>query len=146
MEWMLRATALVVVMGAAPVLAQEPAADEAEPHALTTLKQVMPALGLSATRIQEALWRDDFAAVAHEARAIVGHAGFSKQEQERIIGKLGKDTAWFSQADAKVHKSAVEIAEAADKKDAAKVVKALGNMQEGCVACHSNYRARLRVK
>lgn len=144
MRMMLWVTALGLTIDAAPVLAQE-AADEAAQE-LTTLKHAMPALGLSATRIQEALWRDDFAAMAHEARAIVGHAGFSKQEQERIIGALGKDTAWFSQADAKVYKSAREIAEAADKQDAAKAVKALGNMQEGCVACHSNYRARLRTK
>lgn len=138
--------AWIFLFAAVPAVAQGPAAGEAEPQELTTLKQVMPALGLSATRIQEALWRDDFAMVAHEARAIVGHAGLSKEEQERIIGKLAKETAWFSEADAKVHKSALAIAEAADKKDAAKVVKALAGMQEGCVACHSNYRARLRAK
>lgn len=143
MKAMTWALALGVALGAAPVAAQEQAAESEE---LTTLRQVMPALGLSATRIQEALWRDDFAAVAHEARAIVGHAGLSKDEQERVIGKLGKATAWFSEADAKVHKSALAIAAAADKKDAAQVVKALGSMQEGCVACHANYRARLRVK
>lgn len=127
--------------------AQEPgavAAPENEDQALTTLKAVMPELALAATRIQEALWREDFETIGREAHAVSSHAGLSKEEQERIIGKLGKETAWFSEADVKVHKAAVAIEAAAQKKDAEKVAAELAVMQSGCVACHSHYRAKLR--
>lgn len=112
----------------------------------TSLKGVMPAYAVSIHRIENALWRDDFAAVASEARAIVNHAAISKEERQRIIATLHEDTGWFKQADVRVHKAALALALAADEKKPHEIVKALGEMQSACIACHIKFRERLRSK
>lgn len=112
----------------------------------TSLKGVMPAYAVSIHRIENALWRDDFAAVASEARAILNHAVIAKEERQRIIATLHEDTGWFKQADVRVHKAALAVALAADAKKPDEIVKALGEMQAACIACHIKFRERLRSK
>lgn len=139
-----------VVLASAIVVSLAPAAADSGNKAalpkLTTLKAVMPPFGVSAHRIQTALWREDYYTVAKEARSIVRHAELSKQERERIADALHGEFVWFREANAKVYRSALAIAEAAEKKNAVKAAKALGEMQEGCAGCHMHYRARLRQK
>lgn len=123
-----------------------PAQGPVDPVARQSLNALMPAYGVATHRIQNALWREDYATVAEHARRIAANSGFSPEQQARIVGSPRQATAWFGEADAKVHDSALALAAAADSKNALKVVKALGSMQEGCAACHTNYRARMRAK
>lgn len=137
---------LLLAVLADTAAAQEPAGGSPAKPKLTSLKAVMPSYGVSAHRIQTALWREDYPTVAREALSIVQHARLPKEEQPRIAEALRQDVAWFQEADAKVYRSALAIAQAAEEKNAVKIVKALGAMQEGCAGCHLNYRERLRTK
>lgn len=116
-----------------------------QPDSLATLKAIMPGYALSVHRIENALWRDDYATVAAEARAILKHVPVSKSERQRIIGTLHDDTGWFKQADARVHKAALAMAVAADARRPPEILRALGEMHAACIGCHTAFRARLRT-
>lgn len=56
---------------------------------------------------------------------------------------LGSDFRAFAEADRFVHDTSLEPEEAARQHDMEAVLNALATLQQGCVACHVDFRSRL---
>ena len=95
------------------------------------------------TRAQSALWVDDLETVAAAGHEIAHHPHVAADERARIQGILGEEMASFAAADRVVHDGAVRLAEAAQGGDMDAVLREFGAVQTGCVACHTEFRARL---
>ena len=130
--------------------AEAPAPDSASDAAATEspdpglLRSIMLGLGVDMDEISRGLWLDDLAAVELAARAIAEHPHVSDSERMRIQGVLGANVAQFIQGDRHVHDTAVRLSEAAAARDLTGTLDALSELQAGCVACHQDFRERLR--
>ena len=136
-------------------------ADDAEAHAETAgahaetagahadsgeaLLPIMQRLGTSMTALTYALMTDDFETVESSAAAIAAHAPISAEELERVRTTLGPDMAQFEAFDGAVHEASVRLHEAARERRGQAIVGELAEVQRGCVACHAQFRERLRA-
>ena len=107
------------------------------------LLPIMQRLGTEMTALTYALMTDDAAGVAKSSAAIAQHVPISKPELERIHGILGGEMAAFERLDTEVHEASVRLSEAAVARNTDAVVAALGEVQRGCVSCHTIFRERL---
>ena len=110
------------------------------------LKSIMVDLGERMEQAQGALWADDLAGVQAAAQAVADHPHVAPTEMSRIQGLLGPEFSDFAKADKRVHDAAVRLADAAGDSDVAAVLRELGAVQTGCVACHASFRERLTVR
>lgn len=117
------------------------AADE-EPQPLLS---IMMGMSVDMTGLMQALWLEDHAALAERARHLAEHAPISEAEVARIASVLGADMEAFEAADATVHDAAVRMSRAAEAGDIERVLDELATVQRGCVACHTQFRDRLRT-
>lgn len=113
----------------------------AEPSSLLA---IMRGLEVDMDRVSHALWAERYDSLAAAARAVADHPKVGPEERARILGTLGERAAEFQQADVRVHDAGVELAAAAEARDEERVVRALGALQAGCVACHADFRESLR--
>ena len=129
-------------------------AHAAEGHAATghaagegglALLPIMQTLGSEMNALTYALMTDDHEAVARSAAAIAEHAPISAGELERIRAELGAEMAAFEAVDESVHVASVRLHEAARAHRLPLVVERLGEVQRGCVSCHTQFRERLRT-
>jgi len=116
-----------------------PAAAESE-----TLQSLMRELGDRMGQISDGLWREDYPAVAEAAQYIASHPKPPLQQRKKIISALGADAAEFRAADKRVHDDALELVEAARTGQMPPVVARYQRLMDGCVACHTQFRERLR--
>jgi len=132
-----------------PTVAAESTAAEADghPHAAEgageTLLVIMQRLGTHMTALTYGLMTDDSAMVAKGAEAIAEHAPIAPEELERIQGVLGTEMAEFERLDVEVHDASVRLRDAATAGRTQDVLALLGEVQRGCVACHSQFREGL---
>ena len=110
-----------------------------------TLMVVMRGLETDMDRASHALWAGRMDSLAVAARAVADHPQVSAGERGRIMGILGERGPAFAAADRRVHDQAVALAERAGEGDEAGAVRALGTLQEGCVACHREFREVVRA-
>ena len=108
------------------------------------LKSIMVDLGARMDDVSHGLWLDDHAAVAAAAHAIADHPHVAPAEMKRIQGALGPGFGDFVAADKAVHNAAVQLHKAAGTGDSAAVLTAVAAVQQGCVACHTQFREPLR--
>jgi len=108
------------------------------------LRSIMIGLGANMDEVSRGLWLEDLAIVESAARAIAEHPHVSDTERTRIQGVLGPDFARFVQGDRRVHGTAVRLAAAAAAGEWASTLDELAELQAGCVACHQDFRSRLR--
>ena len=118
-----------------------PAEGEGEP-----LLRIMQRLGTRMSALTYGLMTDDSAMVTTSAAAIAEHAPIAADDLERIRGVLGADMAEFERLDAAVHEGSVRLHDAAAAGRTADVLTGLTEVQRGCVACHSQFRERLRSR
>lgn len=130
----------------------EPAADEPDhAHAASggqdaqALLPIMRRLGADLTALTYALMAEDWETAATSAAAMADHAPISADEIERIQATLGEEMEAFEELDEAVHHAAVELREATRARDTDAVLEHLFRMQRGCVACHTQFRVRLRT-
>ena len=109
------------------------------------LLPIMQRLGVEMTRLTHALMTDDHETVERSAAAIAEHAPISAAEIERLRRTLGPDMAAFEALDESVHVASVRLRDAARERRLDLVVERLGAVQRGCVACHAQFRERLRT-
>ena len=109
------------------------------------LLPIMQRLGSSMTALTYALMTDDFETVESSAAAIAAHAPISAEELERIRTTLGADMAQFEAFDGAVHEASVRLHAAARERRGEAIVGELAEVQRGCVACHAQFRERLRA-
>ena len=132
--------------GASPAATTEAAAEHT--HAAEgegeELLPIMQRLGTSMAALTHGLMTEDSATVATNAAAIAAHAPIAPAELERISQALGDRMAEFERLDAAVHDGSVRLHEAAAAGRTDEVLTRLNEVQRGCVACHTQFRARLR--
>ncbi|HET9441349.1 MAG TPA: cytochrome c [Longimicrobiales bacterium] len=109
------------------------------------LLPIMQQLGVDMTALTHALMIDDYAAVTQRADALANHAPISEQDLQRIQTVLGSDMPGFEQLDEAVHGASVRLHDAALARDPDAILKQLAEVQSGCVACHTRFRARLKT-
>jgi len=118
------------------------AAAEPEP---ATLKTIMGGLKSDMANVHDALWSEDYEALQSAARSVADHPHVSPNEHTRIQAALGPDFAAFAFADRAVHDAALRLSDAAKAEDLEQTLLELAAVQNGCVACHTSFRARLSV-
>ncbi len=110
-----------------------------------SLREVMQQLGQDLQQLQAALVDLDFPAVAAAATTIADHPTPSMRERGRVISTLGSDMGHFKAADGRVHDDAVALAAAATAGDAARSRELHRDLVAGCMACHAEFRDRLKA-
>ena len=137
---------IVAVFVGVAVSLTAPAAGHAQPqkeqHKMT-LRAIMQELGAEHLRLTNALLLDDLESVEESAKAIQGHP-LPSQIVESIKEKLGKDFRAFERIDEQSHQAAISLAKRAAAKDLAGSATAFGQLTQGCVSCHRQFRASLR--
>lgn len=116
----------------------------AAPEALP-LRPIMQRLASDMAGFSHALWLEDHAEMTARAAAMADHPHISTEEIRRIEAALGPDMPAFEEADEVVHIAAIRMQEAAAARRQDEVVTRLGEVQRGCVSCHSRFRDRLRT-
>jgi len=124
--------------------------DDAHAHAASDgeglpLLPIMQQLGTDMMVLTQALMTDDHATVATRAGAIAEHAPISQADVARIQSALGEEMHAFEELDIAVHNSSLLLHQAADAHDINAVLTHLSEVQRGCVACHQQFRERLRT-
>jgi hypothetical protein len=109
------------------------------------LRPIMQRLGAEMNTLTYALMTDDTAGVARSAAAIAQHVPISADELARIRAELGPGMARFETLDAAVHAASLRLRDAARGGDPDTIVARLGEVQRGCIACHEQFRERLRT-
>lgn len=107
------------------------------------LLPIMQRLGGEMTTLTYALMTDEYETVERSAAAIAEHAPISAEELERIHTVLGPDMARFEAVDESVHVASVRLLEAARARQPGQVIERLGEVQRGCLSCHTQFRERL---
>jgi cytochrome c556 len=95
------------------------------------------------TTLTYALMKSDYQNVERSAAAIAEHVPISAEELERIRTVLGPEMAKFEAVDESVHVASVHLHDAARSRQPGQVVVRLGEVQRGCVSCHTQFRQRL---
>jgi cytochrome c556 len=93
--------------------------------------------------LSQALWMQNLPQVQRHAEAIAEHPHVAPEEMQRIQNILGGEMARFVSYDEQVHDAAIRLAMAAAQGDTDQVLSELNEVQRGCVACHTEFRARL---
>lgn len=107
------------------------------------LLPIMQKLGSEMSALTYALMKSDYPTVEQRAAAIAEHAPISAEELERIRTVLGPEMAKFEAVDESVHVASVHLHDAARSRQPGQVVERLGEVQRGCVSCHTQFRQRL---
>ncbi len=108
-----------------------------------SLKEVMAGIAADMDTVHSGLWAEDLAQVERAATSIATHPHVSAAERGRIQGLLGADFPEFVAGDKRVHDAAVGLAAAAAAEDMVELLRVLGQLESGCMSCHTNFRERL---
>lgn len=127
---------------AAPAAGDSAAAGEQDALAL---RPIMQQLATAMAGLGQALWVEDYQTMAGYAERIAGHSHIAPDELLRISTTLGPDTAGFTAADEAVHEASVRLRDAVVARDRDAILARLAEVQQGCVACHSRFRERLKT-
>ena len=126
-------------------------ADAAHDHAPAapgggqTLLVIMQKLGSDMAALTHGIMTEDTALVARSAADVAAHPDIAPGELARIQAELGTAMAEFERLDAVVHEASVALHDAARTGDMDAVLSRLHEVQRGCVACHTQFRERLRT-
>ncbi|MBL8986890.1 MAG: cytochrome c [Gemmatimonadetes bacterium] len=128
--------------------AEPPHSTAAEPEGAggpgLPLREIMRALGADMGAVAMAVWADDRAGVAAAARRIADHPSVSAEQRAAIQAALGAEFPAFARHDHAVHEAALGLAAAADSgRVGAALLAPLGQVQQGCIACHDAFRTRV---
>jgi cytochrome c556 len=113
--------------------------------ALPGLFALMAGLERDMAALSHGLWTADLEQVAESAEAVANHPRIPPGEVEAVAAVLGPDMAAFKATDTEVHEQGLRVAELARRGDFEGVLRAEARLREACVACHTQFRERLRV-
>jgi len=108
------------------------------------LKTIMTHLAEAMSRFHDAVYKEDFSAIADAAAEIAGHPQVTPDEMAKIAATLGKDMANFKQWDHKAHTAATEAKKAALALKIKDVLKAHGKIMAACTSCHTQFRDKVK--
>ena len=109
------------------------------------LLPIMQRVGNNMMTLTHALMTDDYETVERSATAIAEHVPISTAELERVRSVLTSEMRTFEAMDESVHVASVRLRDAARERRLDLVVERLGDVQRGCVSCHTQFRQRLRA-
>lgn len=164
----MRRTAYFLLLGAAitmaacqsetPTTDEEPSGHEAEAehdhqehaadgdaHETLPLRPIMQQLGANMAGLTYALWLEDYEQMASYADDIADHTHISEEELQRIQDELGQEMDRFLEADEAVHEASVRLHETVESRNVDRILQQLNEVQVGCMACHTQFRQRLRT-
>lgn len=119
-----------------------PAYAETPPQSLL---DIMRQLEADTLRLTSALIVQDWPAAATSATAIAEHPKVPMGERARILSAIGTRAADFRKLDGDVHDAATALAEAAAQGEPARARAAYGEMLDGCISCHQQFRSRVQA-
>ncbi|MHB1224543.1 MAG: hypothetical protein ACYC2G_10965 [Gemmatimonadaceae bacterium] len=117
----------------------------ADEHDARTLRTIMQGLGMDMQAFSQALFVDDSARMVAHAAAMADHAHMLPSEVQRIQAILGPEMAAFEAADERVHLGAQRLHELAIAGQLDAAARQVGEVNQGCVACHDQFREKLRT-
>ena len=117
----------------------------AEGEEALPLRAIMQQLGSDMTALTYALMVSDSAQLLLRSEAIAAHPHLLPSEVERISTALGPEMASFEAMDEEVHHTAERLHQAVLTGPPELIAERLGEVQRGCVSCHTKYRDRLRT-
>ena len=107
------------------------------------LKEIMQQLRNNLIEISDGILTDNFEQVAQGAVSIAEHPKIAPAQASLVASVLGPEMPAFKQLDKVVHDLSLEISAAAEALDRDAVISGYQRMIEGCVGCHSSYKARV---
>lgn len=119
--------------------------DHAGDHDALALRPIMQRLATDMAGLAQAIWFEDYDAMATTSAAIADHAHISGEEMQRIEAELGAELQNFHEMDEAVHELSVQLHNAAASRQLDQVLDLFSEVQRGCVACHTEFRERLRT-
>ena len=132
-QWRIRAAGLAVFI--VPGLAVTDAAP--------TLKAIMQGLRDNVVEIADGLLNDNYDQVARGATSIAEHPRIAPAEVAVVASALGAEMPAFKGLDDAVHDLSIDIRNAAEARNREAVISGYQRLIEGCLACHSAYKARV---
>ena len=114
-------------------------------HEALPLRPIMQQLGVAMAGFTQAMWLEEYEAMEAYAEDIAGHPHLSDEELQRIRAELGQEMEDFIAVDEAVHDASVRLHAAAEARDMDGVLQQLGEVQAGCMSCHTRFRERLRT-
>lgn len=114
-------------------------------HEGLPLRAIMQRLAGDMASFSYALWLEDYDGMTAHSAAMADHPHMAPGEIRRIEATLGQDMPAFEAADEAVHQASVWLHEAARARRIDEVLEHLGEVQRGCVSCHTRFRDRLRT-
>ena len=142
MKTVLYKTEILVQLAVAAWLPIVPALAQETPDSLL---DIMRQLDADTITLTSSLMTENWSAVRTSAEAIADHPKVPMGERVRILSELGSEAPAFRGFDEQVHDAAVGIADAADRRDLTDAGERYGEMIDGCIACHSQFRDRVRA-
>jgi hypothetical protein len=119
MKFAIVAAAFGLLVGGALTVSAQPKGHDHGAHGHThgapaaqagpTLKDVMVDLGKNMGEINDALWREDLAAVGQAAQSIVSHPHIAPEGKKRLKSILKAEMMAFGKADKVVHQAAKDL-------------------------------------
>lgn len=117
----------------------------ADAHEGLPLRTIMQGLGVDMQAFSQALYVGDSARMVTHAATIADHAHMLPEEVQRIQAALGPEMAAFEAADERVHLGAQRLHELAVAGQLDAAARQVGEVTQGCVACHAQFREKLRT-
>jgi cytochrome c556 len=109
------------------------------------LEAVMEQLGQQLGTLSQALAAGDFLRVEETALAIANHPRPNAAQRQRIIRGLGADADGFSGGDRRLHDAAMAVVAAARDEQIETALTAHDKLLRACVACHGQFRERVKA-
>jgi hypothetical protein len=125
--------------------AEHAGGDGTAAHAALRLRPIMQKLDNDMAALSHGLWMEDYVEIAARAAAVADHPHVAPEEMQRIQGILGPEMSRFVAADQTVHDAAVRLRGTAEATRMDGVLQHLGEVQAGCISCHTQFRERLRT-
>lgn len=108
------------------------------------LKAIMQGLDADMAAVARALWLEDPSGVGAAATRVADHPRVTPDQMAAIQATLGPDFSAFVEYDHAVHEAAVALAAAAaEGATPTELLAGVVSIQEGCVNCHTAFRARV---
>lgn len=119
--------------------------DHTDEHEALALRPIMQRLSTDMAGLAQAIWFEDYGAMTTVSAAVADHTHISDEELQRIEAELGAEMTTFNEMDEAVHEASVRLHNAAANQQLDQVLDLFSEVQRGCVACHTEFRERLRT-
>jgi len=117
-------------------------AEEAKPK---DLREVMQMISADMLQIVRGISEKNFELIADKAKSVAYHKEPPIKQRQALLLELGFELPKFKGHDNDVHSASMAMKTAAEKLDMAGVIENYGKALNACVACHDNYRERIKA-